>query len=187
MAIDRPLWLLPALMTGLALFLGTTANHAGRWYGAATAVGVLTLAVRLILVSAFDFHQIEVVAWLPWLPPLIALDLWYAVRRGATPRTVATATAALAGAAVSLWVLPEFYPYLELSGAGLAFALAVCWIVSLAAVWLGRTIGDGLATGLRDGSGPDSSPRSPAWIAPAVLAAWLTFVTVFIATAGPPA
>jgi hypothetical protein len=187
-AADRPVWMLPALMTGLAVFLGTMANHTGRWYGAASTVGVLTVAVRFILVQAFDFRQIEVSAWLPWMPALVVVDLWYAfqvVRRTRPAGVVATATAALVGAGACLWLIPRAYPYLQFAGPGLFLALLMCWIVSVAAAWLGRTIGDGLAAA----GGPPADPTPAvryAWIAPVALVVWLLFVVYFIATASPP-
>ncbi len=91
MALLRPYWLLPTLITALALLMGTLANHVTRSYGAATAVGLLAWATRLALVRAFAFDEIVAGAWLPLLPPLLALDLWYAFRtiRGGPPASAA--------------------------------------------------------------------------------------------------
>jgi hypothetical protein len=189
MALQRPAWLLPALMVGLALFVGTMANHANRSYGAASAVGLLTLAARYLLVWVFDFRQIDPAAWLPWLPPLVVLDLWYALRIGrskAPASSTLTAGVALAGAAVSLWLIPGYYTYLHFTGSELVGSLIMVWLVAVAAVWLGRLIGDSLASAAEGTSSAPSraSPRS--WTAPAVVLAWLLFVIYFVATSTPP-
>ena len=189
MALQRPAWLLPALMMGLALFVGTMANHANRSYGAASAVGGLTLAVRYLLVLAFEFREIHPAAWLPWLPPLVVLDLWYAFRIGRRrPPASSTATAgvALAGAAISLWLIPRYYSYLRFTSGELVASLIMSWLVAVAAVWLGKLIGDSLAAA-GEGTPSSLSPAPPrAWIAPAVLFAWLLVVIYFVVTSTPP-
>jgi hypothetical protein len=186
---NRPVWLLPALMMGIALFVGSVANHSGRWYGAATAVGVLTLAIRFALVQAFDFHAIELSDWLPFLPPMVVLDLWYGFRalRGLPPaRPAATATISLVAAAACLWLIPVTYPFLRFAASDLILTLSMCWLVSVAAVWLGREVGDGVAPSHDDTAHDDLVSGRLQALAPAALAAWVLFVVYFIATAGPP-
>jgi hypothetical protein len=83
----RPEWLLPAMLIGLGIFMGVAANRSLRVYGAASLLGTLTLLLRWGLIQIFDFPAIQAESWLGILPPLLALDLLYALRvsRGQGP------------------------------------------------------------------------------------------------------
>ncbi|HET7011065.1 MAG TPA: hypothetical protein VFI11_09840 [Anaerolineales bacterium] len=187
--IERPVWLLPALMTGLALMLGTAANHASRTYGAASAVGVLTIAMRYGLVLAFDFPEIQPSAWLPWLPPLVALDAWYAFRvagRRPPASAMASAGAVLVGLAAGLALIPNFYSYIRFTPIDFVVSLAMGGIVAAAAIWLGKMLGDFVGSngeGVPAERAPVPRRASPA---PALLLGWLAFVVYFVATSTPP-
>lgn len=184
----RPVWLLPALITTVALLMGTLTLHATRAYGAATALGLLTVLVRFAMVQAFDFPQIRPAAWLPLLPLLLALDLVYAfrIRRGrGVPSALGSGLAAVAGAAVSMGLLPYFYDFPPRTVPEIGMSLGACLVAGTAASWLGRLIGDSLAggTGAR---AVESGPRRMVWVAPLVLSASIVVIVYMIATAIPP-
>jgi hypothetical protein len=188
-AVARPTWLLPTLVAALAVLLGSLANHATRSYGAATAVGLLTLATRYLLVQVFAFPEIQTAAWLPLLGPLVALDLGYAwsVRRvGRAPSALAAAAAVLPGAAVALGMIPLWYSYIHFRGADIAVSLLAGFVGAMAAAWLGGMVGDSLAAVGGSSEVPAARAASVRWGAPAIVAAWALLVIFLVATAAPP-
>jgi hypothetical protein len=189
MALIRPFWLLPTLITALAILMGTMVNHTTRSFGAATAVGLLAVATRFALVRVFNFGEISAGTWLPIVPPLVALDLWYAFRttRGRPPaRAAANGLAALAGAAVSIWMIPSFYTFLHYDAMGLGVTLLIAWAVGSAANGLGKMAGDSLATASRDAQPLDAAFRQSAWVGPLLFGVAVLFIICFVATAVPP-
>jgi len=189
MALIRPFWLLPTLMTALAVLMGTLVNHSTRSFGAATAVGLLAVTTRFALVRVFNFGEISAGTWVPLLPPLVALDLWYAFRtaRGRLPAsTAANGLAALAGAAASIWMIPSFYTFLHYDAMGLGVTLLIGWAAGSAANGLGRMAGDSLATASRNAQPLDAAFRQRGWVTPLLFGAAVLFIIYFVATAPPP-
>jgi hypothetical protein len=189
MALIRPFWLLPTLMTALALLMGTLVNHSTRSFGAATAVGLLAVATRFALVRVFNFGEIPAGTWLPLIPPLVALDLWYAFRttRGRPPASAAAnGLAALAGTAASIWMIPSFYRFLHYDAIGWGVALLIGWAAGSAANGLGKMAGDSVATASRSAQPHDAVFQQRAWVAPLLFGAAVLFIIYFVATAAPP-
>ena len=184
----RPVWLLPALLTIVALLMGTLAIHATRAYGAATAVGLLSVLIRFGLVAAFDFPQIRPGAWLPLLPLLLAIDLVYAfrIRSGqAPPSALGSGLATVPGAAVSIGLIHFFFDYTPRGTLEIGASLIACLVAGTAASWLGKLIGDSLAA--RTVARPvESGPRRMIWVAPVVFSASIVVIVYMIATAVPP-
>ncbi len=188
-AVSRPVWLLPTLVTALAVLLGSIANHALRAYGAATAVGILTLATRFLLIRVFAFPEIQGAAWLPLLPPLVALDLGYAwLSRRSDPAVspIAASAVALPGAALTLWMIPRSYSYVHFGGLDVGVSLLTALLAATAAAWVGGMIGDSLAGAGEAAEGSEERAAGPRWGALAILAAWTFLVIYLVATAAPP-
>ena len=188
-AIGRPLWLLPTLVTAFAVLLGSMVNCTTRTYGAATAVGLLTLATRFLLVRVFAFPQIQPEAWLPLLPPLVALDIvygWRSRRHDPTVSAVLAAGAALPGSALALWMIPRWYGYLHFRSLDVAVSLLTGFVAALAGAWLGEMIGDALAGAGARREGAEADATNLRWVAPAVLTLWALAVVYLVTTAVPP-
>lgn len=188
-AVARPAWLLPTLVTALAVLLGSLANHSVRAYGAATAVGILTLATRFLLIQVFAFPEIDAAAWLPLLPPLVALDIGFAwrsrrVHPAVSPLVVAATV--LPGSALALWMIPRWYSYVHLGGLDVGVSLVTSLLAATAAAWVGGMIGDSLVGAGDAAEGSEERAVGPRWGALAILGAWTLLVTYLVATAAPP-
>jgi len=172
----------------VALLMGTLAIHATRAYGAATALGLLTVLIRFALVAAFDFPQIRPGAWLPLLPLLLALDLVYAfrIRQGQPPPSaLGSGLGAVPGAAVSIGLIPFFFDYAPRGALEIGASLVACLVAGTAASWLGKLIGDSLAA--RTVARPvETGPRRMVWVAPVIFSASIAVIVYMIATAIPP-
>jgi hypothetical protein len=185
----RPGWLLPSLVTGLAVLVGTLANHATRSFGAATAVGVLALGLRAALAWAFDFPQIGASAWLPLLPPLLAIDLLCAyrtLRRQAPPSVITTATLSLPAVVASIGMIPLFIGPFAMRPSGLGVSLVASWLAAVGAGWIGRMLGEGLTQPGLDPAPVRKSSRWMTWVAPALFSAAVLLFLFLVATAAPP-
>lgn len=185
----RPEWLLPVTIAFLATFLGTLATHATRRVGAATAVGLVALGVRLALLGAFDLRILSADAWLVSLPVLVAIDLVAAAevrRRERAPRWWQTGLAAAAGmAALGLPLLSALFVYPEVSPETFPMMLAMVLVMAVFAGWAASTLGDTLATRNKH-VGDKTNGRTARWATPLALALMLGFIIFFIGTATPP-
>lgn len=185
----RPEWLLPATIVALALFTGTLTAHSLRWVGAATAVGLVALAVRQILRLSFAYEAITLNAWLCTLAPLLAVDLWLGVglwrKRPFGWRT--TGLAGLVGMVViSFPLINQFYAYPTIAAGNLAAMLLACAVAAVGAAWVGQTVGDYFATENKQVLDTAVSPAYLRYLSPVIAVLALIFVAFFIATASPP-
>lgn len=202
---QRPEWLLPVLIVGLAGFFGTLAVHASRLIGMATLIGLAALTVRWLLVGFFGRPGITADAWLLALPPLIALDLWFAAKSftagrlaarrrslGTQPVVFGSAVAATLGMALgSLPLLDMLYLYPRVTVATMLPMLAFGFLTALWSCWLGTRVGAALGPGaavapLRQAAAQRQEAvrvASGAGIAVLVTAG---FIGWFIASASPP-
>lgn len=188
---QRPEWLLPVVVLGLAAFFGTLANRTTRYVGAATLVGLVALASRFLLVSGFGYAQMSTNAWLLALPPLVGIDLWYGYRlstKGRAPSAFGEAIAATFGLALgTLPLIGTLYVYPELSQSTLPWMLGMGFVTALWASWLGGYLGEVLSP--RHSAVPVSSRQARGIIRGPTTALVLTiaFMAWFVVTATPPA
>jgi hypothetical protein len=196
---QRPEWLYPTVIAAIALFTGNLAIHALRRAGAATAVALVTLAFRLVLLVGADAMRPGVgmgfVPQLAIVPPLLLLDLWYFAQIRSTSSLnsqfsflhIAVGNL-LAGTLFLIAGLPLIaraliYPHINLEtlpgmiGWSLAAALAFGWAGARLGAWLGAL------------DRPAKTPRASAWagrVAAAALIAAGLFTAFFLLTARPP-
>ena len=173
-AAQRPEWTFPVVVLVAGVVLAHLALYATRRVGAASLVAALVLALRLPVLWvdwAMLGHGPVLAATLLVLPPALALDGWYAVRRLRTSRqsTVDTLPAwggALVYAVVFLAVALPYIartmavPRLDAIGSGEAVALGLPaallagLVASEVATWLG-------SLGTINAVGPHAAGRPP--------------------------
>ncbi|MDX1616086.1 MAG: hypothetical protein R3300_17375 [Candidatus Promineifilaceae bacterium] len=187
---QRPTWLLPAVITTLAVLVGTLANHALRAVGVASFVGFLALAIRLALIAAFDNPDLSVGSWISALPLVVALDLlygWRQFRGRSVPAFVGVGLAATAGLALGTFsLINAFFPYPTIGPNNLIVMIGTGLIAALSAAWAGQTLGDALATGPKQVDEAPASLPSLGWIPPVAFVIMLGLILLFITTAQPP-
>jgi hypothetical protein len=189
----RPEWLFPVVVVTIAVFVGVLAVHALRRAGAATVMGLIVIAFRMVALALLQGETVRMGAiphLLP-LPALVALDVWYA-RRLAKADEARTQVwgSLLAGSVFLVFALPAIsawmiYPRVNLSTipGTIFFGL----LMALAAGWAGGRAGDRLGAFNRSET-PVACKISPlaAWLSLGGLAAAAAFVVIFILTARPP-
>ncbi len=183
----RPEWLLAANLTACVAFVGVVATRVTRCAGAATAAGLLALVIRLILIRLFNAEMLQVAAWLAALLPLIAIDIWAyyssAIRKR-EPSWRGTAVAVIAAMVLNAPLMRSLY---QLPNADdLAYAAAI--IATAGGMsWFANQLADAM---LRQREATVSATSERQSIKPiisfGILAAFLGFIVVFIATAAPP-
>ena len=183
----RPEWLLAANLTACVSFVGVIATRVTRCAGAATAAGLLALLMRLVLIRLFDADMLQVAAWIVALAPLIAIDIWAyyssAIRK-AEPGWRVTAIAVIGAMILNTPVIRSFYQLpntddLAYAAAIIVTAVGMSWFADkLAAAMLRQREATVSATSERESIKPIVSFG--------ILAAFLAFIVVFIATAAPP-
>lgn len=185
LGLYRPPWLLAMNVLAGALYTGLLATRLLRCVGAATLTGLLALGLRLIFIQGLAADQLQVVAWVVTLPPLLAIDLWtaYCTRRGREPGWRGAALAAAAAMLPNLYLIQRLYafPSLELPATLLAILLT-----AIGMSWLCHQIASAMQ---RSRSAAASSPAEQPLAARALFAsagAFGGFVILFIATAVPP-
>lgn len=181
---DRPEWLFPALLTGIAVLIGTVVQRAASRIGAASLTGLTALAVRLALLRTFDAQPLSADAWLLLLPPLVALDLVALVRRR-PPEVWLGAVAAAAGTTlVSLPLLPGLMVYPQIDSAELMPTLLAIGLVALGSSWFATRLGSWLCSFSVAGMSP--APTRRIWLLPGIAIALIAGLVWFIAGATPP-
>ena len=91
---------------------GVIATRVLRCAGAATAVGLLALVIRVGLIELFDADMLQFVAWVAALLPLLAIDIWaYYCRaiRQREPGWRGTAAVLIAAMAINALVIRSLY------------------------------------------------------------------------------
>ncbi len=187
---NRPEWLLPALLVGVATFTGAWVTRATRLVGAGSAAGLIALGIRSGLVALFGYEGVTASPWIAALPALLAMDVWHAfrfARQGQPSGVLATAAAALTGAATLGYPLVNalfFYP--EIGMGNLHAMLLTGFIAALGGSWLGARLGDYLGTANKQTAGADNISLSLRLIPATGLAGLLAFIAIFVITAAPP-
>ena len=186
----RPEWLYPVVVISIASFVGNLAVHALRRAGVATLVGLAVLGFRLGGIAVASDVGLGVVAQVLLLPPLLALDGWYAARRehAAELRTLLGGNL-LAGAVFLLVGLPliaALMVYPRVNGATLPGMIGMSLLMAHAAGWTGARLGGWLG-GIERQANVQARPSARvSWIAAGALAAAVAFLLVFVLTARPP-
>jgi hypothetical protein len=186
----RPEWLLPAMLIGLGIFMGVAANRSLRVYGAASLLGTLTLLLRWGLIQIFDFPAIQPESWLGILPPLLALDLLYALRvsrgQGPPPALAAGLAAALGLVIGSLPLMAPVFDYPRITLASVPAMALTGFLAALLATWTGGVLGDGLASLSIAQSLPTRQTVNLRAVPALVFSFTVLFIIFFIVTAAPP-
>ena len=183
----RPEWLLAANLMACVTFTGVIATRVMRCAGAATAAGLVALAIRIGLIQLFDAEKLQFVAWVVALLPLFAIDLWAyysSIVRKREPDWRGTAAAAIAAMAVNVLLIRHFYDLQDTDN--LAYAAAII-ITGVGMSWLSNKIADAMLSqrAAADTATSEQSALKPA-VSAAILASFLVFILIFIATATPP-
>lgn len=181
----RPEWLLAANLLGTVIFAGVLAVRVLRCIGAATLIGLMALAIRYGLIQLFAASELQFVAWIAALLPLIAIDAWafFCVSsRKQTPGWLGFALTAALAMLVNLPVIRSLYDIGPSPVLAHALALAV---TGIGMSWLGHQIADWMELSAVLETAQQPSPQS-SYRALGVIGGFAVFMLVFILTAAPP-
>lgn len=186
LGLYRPEWLLTANLLAAVIFAGLMATRLLRCAGAATAVGVLALAIRFAMLQFLDADIMHFVSWIAALLPLIAIDIWVyysAFIRGEEPEWRGIAIVSILAMAANTFVLRALYP--------LDMALDLPIILAIVATGIGMSwLSQRLADAMLAKRERKVSEDAPAAVKPAlsfgILGAFVLFIAFFIQTAPPP-
>lgn len=183
----RPHWLLAANLLACVTFTGVIATRVLRCAGAATAAGLLSLAIRIGLIHLFDADMLQFVAWLAALLPLLAIDFWafYCSKTGQRePDWRGTAAAVIVGMAINLPLIQALYRFESMNARA---CLAATIVTGIGMSWLANQVAAAMQRQRQESdlSGAASQPIPPL-VSAAVAAAFLLFIFIFIETAAPP-
>ncbi|MDE2776109.1 MAG: hypothetical protein OXI77_09235 [Chloroflexota bacterium] len=183
----RPEWLLAANLLACVTFTGVMATRVLRCAGAATAAGLLALAIRIGLIEFLDAEMLQFVAWVAALLPLLAIDIWAyycsAIRKR-EPDWRGTAAAVIAAMALNAFVIRSLYNLGDADN--LAYAAAII-VTGLGVSWLANRSAEGMLR-QREATVPARGERNslkPA-LSVGIAFAFFAFIFVFITTASPP-
>lgn len=190
---QRPVWLLPAVIASVATFVGVMANHTLRTYGASTMVASLAYLIRAALVTFLGVSHMTAGGWVVALAPALVLDLVYAVSiiyRKSLPGWLAGGLAAALGMIVlGLPLMNQLYLYPTADSSNLVSMAVAVLVSSLGGAWLGRSVGDYLATANKqlETAAEGKKLLKLNWIPSVAFISVIVFIVVFMATATPPA
>ena len=145
LGLYRPEWLMAANMLAVMAVVGMIATRSLRLVGAATAAGLLALAVRWTVIQLLEAHNLQVVAWLAALLPLVAIDIhaWICARSGQSLTWRGTAMAMILASIPNAVVIRAIYPMepvgiLPYAAAVIAVCVGACWLSDKIASAMGR-------------------------------------------------
>ncbi len=195
---QRPDWVLPALLSLIAGFVGLLANHALRRVGSASVVGVLALGLRLTLVGAFNTPGITANAWWCSLLPLLALDLWqgYQWQRSPAGANLTSGPAGWVGSGAAVWVglvatlpwLNRLFVHPQVDSSNVWSIVIAGLLAAWGGAWAGHRLGDYLAAAHQAEDVATVAPdRRWQLLPPLAFVAVAAFIVIFIMTAQPPA
>ncbi|MCY4020382.1 MAG: hypothetical protein OXG39_13320 [Chloroflexi bacterium] len=188
LGLYRPEWLLAANLLACVTFTGVMATRLLRCAGAATAAGVLALALRYGLIQLFEAEMLQYVAWIAALLPLVAIDIWAfycsGIRKRA-PEWRGTAVFVIAAMALNAPVIRRLY---QLEGSdNLAYGLAVI-ITGIGMSWLSHRLADAMRSRiLVEADDVAESRAMSVKLSFGMIGTFLAFMFLFITTASPPA
>jgi hypothetical protein len=149
---NRPEWLYPVVIITIAVLIGMLVLSVLRRAGTATVAALLTIGLRTAQLTLFDgwAQGMTIRSWVLILPPMIALDLWYAfrVREQGTNRTMigGSLLAGVAGILISLPVIMQTMVYPRINSTTLPGIMLFGLIMAVFAGWTGASIGSGMTT-----------------------------------------
>ena len=189
--LSRPIWIFPAMVAIIAVFLGILANQSTRRYGMATLTGLLAFGVRYGLIQLFNYNEMTARNWLLALPPLLAIDLWYAWR-GAKVRQPANwigagLAAAVATIAISLPLMNRLFATPQVNAGNLLSFIFWITLLSLGSSWIATNVGEYLGTANKHLTETTATDRRLQLVPPVAFVVVLSFIILFVVTATPPA
>ncbi len=187
LGLYRPEWLLAANLLACVTFTAVIGTRLLRCAGAATAAGLLALAIRYGLIQLFAADMLQHVAWIAALPPLLAIDIWTyycsAIRKR-PPEWRGTAVVLIAAMALNAPVIRSLYP-LEDSD-NLAYSLAVI-VTGIGMSWLSHRLADAILGPIQVAAAEAPERQAmPVKLSFGLLGAFAAVIFLFIATASPP-
>ncbi len=192
---SRPEWLYPVVVASISIFFSAFAVRALRRAGAATLVMLVTLAMRLLLLTALGVWNSDIGmglnAHLLMLPAAIALDAWHWARLKSADSNATLIGGNIAGATASLVVslvaIPSLMIYPRINAGTAPPMIVMGLIAALWFGWAGAQLGGWLGgMGRPTEAAEPLSPRV-VWVGVGVLMASIAFAAFFILTASPPA
>ena len=189
--LSRPIWIFPAMVAIIAVFLGILANQSTRRYGMATLTGLLAFGVRYGLIQLFNYNEMTARNWLLALPPLLAIDLWYAWR-GTKVRQPANwigagLAAAVATIAISLPLMNRLFATPQVNAGNLLSFIFWITLLSLGSSWVAINVGEYLGTANKHLTETTATDRRLQLVPPVAFVVVLSFIILFVVTATPPA
>ena len=187
LGLYRPEWLLAANMLAGVTLIGVVATRLLRCAGAATAVGLLALAIRFVMIQLFAADMLQYVAWVAALVPLLGIDLWTfysSAIRHQDPEWRGTAFAVIVAMAINSLAIRGLYN-LEASDFA-SYALAVT-VSAVGMSWLSHQISDrmlGLSQDTAKAGSGDLVVKPQ--VSFGILGAFVVFIVFFVVTASPP-
>ena len=185
LGLFRPEWLLAANLLGTVTFAGVLAVRVLRCVGAATLIGLMALAIRYGLVQLFAASELQFVAWVAALLPLIAIDAWAFFCVSSRKQAPGWLSTALAAALAMLANLPLIRSLYDIAPSPiLAYGLAAV-VAGIGMSWLGHQIADWMESSAVLEANQQPSPQS-SYRALGLIGGFAVFMLVFILTAAPP-
>ncbi len=189
----RPEWLYPVLIVAITAFLGSLTLHMTQRIGAATVVGLVAVSVRLALLATLSGREAGMSAngQIMALAPLVALDIWYWLRRAqvANRRTIfgGGLVAAAAVVLIDLPLISQIMVYPRVNAGTVPVMILMSVMLALFCAPVGAAVGGWLGGVDRPAQAEIVDAGRAVWIGAAALLASLAFVIWFVATAIPPA
>ncbi len=183
----RPEWLLAANLIAGATFVGVIATRLMRCAGAATAVGLLALAIRFSLIQLFATDLLFYVANIVALLPLLAIDLWayYCIKiRKTELEWRGTALAVIVAMLPNALVIRGLYNLQ--TAENLAYALAVV-VTGIGMSWFSCQVANAMSRKRQTNlAGGGEIMLIKPQVAFGLLGGFALFMIFFIVTAAPP-
>lgn len=186
LGLYRPEWLLAANLLACVTFTGIIGTRLLRCAGAATAAGLLALAIRYALIQHFDPDMLQYVAWVAALPPLLAIDIWAyycSAMRKREPEWRGTAAVVIAAMALNAPLIRSLYPLADSDN--LAYGIAVI-LTGIGMSWLSHQVAGAIAGRVQLEAAAPESRAMPVKLSFGMLGAFVALIAVFIVTAAPP-
>ena len=148
----RPEWLYPVVIITIAVLIGMLVLSVLRRAGTATIAALLTIGLHTAQLTLFDgwAQGMTIRSWVLILPPMIALDLWYAfrVREQGTHRTMigGSLLAGVVGILISLPVIMQTMVYPRINSTTLPGIVLFGLIMAVFAGWTGASVGSWMTT-----------------------------------------
>ena len=187
LGLYRPEWLLAANLLACVTFTAVIGTRLLRCAGAATAAGLLALAIRYGLIQLFAADMLQHVAWIAALLPLLAIDIWTyycsAVLKR-PPEWRGTAVVVIVAMALNAPVIRGLYPLADSDN--LAYSLAVI-VIGIGTSWLSHRLADVILGPIQVAAAEVPERQAmPMKFSFGMLGTFAAFIFVFIVTASPP-